>query len=107
MRPRPLAHPPLAIGPSQAPGCLSGTLCGSPLYAAPELMTEGAADEGYNAGRSDIWSCGVILYALLASALPFDGDDINSLVRLIQRGTPNAPVPAERGEAAAQVFSQS
>ena len=42
---------------------------------------------------------------LLASALPFDGDDINSLVRLIQRGTPNAPVPAERGEAAAQVIS--
>ena len=31
------------------------------------------------------------------------GDDINSLVRLIQRGTPNAPVPAERGEAAAQL----
>jgi len=60
------------------------TLCGSPLYAAPELMTEGAAVEGYKAEKSDIWSCGVILYALLASALPFDADDINALVRLIQ-----------------------
>ena len=47
---------------------LSLTFCGSPLYAAPELMTDGAAPDGYDASRSDVWSCGVILYALLCSA---------------------------------------
>jgi len=44
-----------------APGNLSGTFCGSPLYAAPELMTDGASPDGYDASKSDIWSCGVIL----------------------------------------------
>ena len=81
-----------------SPGNLSGTFCGSPLYAAPELMTDGAAPDGYDASRSDVWSCGVILYALLCSALPFDADEIHTLVRLIQLGTPCSPVPAVRGE---------
>jgi 5'-AMP-activated protein kinase catalytic alpha subunit len=84
-------------------GGLSSTFCGSPLYAAPELMTTGAAPDGYDAGKSDVWSCGVVLYALLASALPFDADDICALVRLIQNGVPNSPVPAARGSAAAEL----
>jgi len=52
----------------------SATHCGSPLYAAPELMGAGPAprsDGNYDASKSDIWSCGVILYGLLASRLPF------------------------------------
>ena len=87
------------------PSNLSATFCGSPLYAAPELMTAGAAPDGYDASKSDVWSCGVILYALLASALPFDAEDICALVRLIQRGVPNSPVPEERGLAAASLVS--
>jgi len=75
------------------PSSLSSTFCGSPLYAAPELMTAGAAPDGYDASKSDVWSCGVICYALLTSALPFDAEDISTLVRLIQRGVPNSPVP--------------
>ena len=55
----------------------SKTYCGSPLYAAPELLS-GARDAGYDASKSDMWSCGVILYALLASALPFDADDMQA-----------------------------
>lgn len=86
-----------------APGGLSGTFCGSPLYAAPELMTTGAAPEGYDASKSDIWSCGVILYALLSSALPFDADDIGALVRLIQLGVPTAPVHDSRSEHAKEL----
>ena len=82
---------------------LSGTFCGSPLYAAPELMTTGACPDGYDASRSDIYSCGVVLYALLASCLPFDADDIHSLVRMIQEGTPSAPVPKARGEDASEL----
>mmetsp|Transcript_37559 Transcript_37559/g.123945 ORF Transcript_37559/g.123945 Transcript_37559/m.123945 type:complete len:481 (-) Transcript_37559:28-1470(-) len=85
------------------PNSLSGTLCGSPLYAAPELMTEGAALDGYDATKTDIWSCGVILYALLASALPFDAGDVHALVRLIQLGKPTSPVPPERGADAEQL----
>ncbi|KAL1530569.1 hypothetical protein AB1Y20_001470 [Prymnesium parvum] len=79
-----------------SPSGLSGTRCGSPLYAAPELMTDGAAPAGYNASKSDVWSAGVILYALLASALPFDAEDIGALVRLIQWGVPNSPLPDSR-----------
>ena len=87
------------------PSQLSATFCGSPLYAAPELMTTGAAPDGYDASKSDVWSCGVILYALLASALPFDADDICALVRLIQQGVPNSPVPESRGPLAAQLVA--
>ncbi len=66
---------------------LMQTSCGSPCYAAPELViSEGA----YVGSAVDIWSCGVILYAVLAGYLPFDddpanpdGDDINLLYKYI------------------------
>ena len=45
----------------------------------------------------------MVLYALLASCLPFDADDIQSLVRMIQEGTPSAPVPKARGEDASEL----
>lgn len=66
---------------------LMGTSCGSPCYAAPELViSEGL----YTGSAVDIWSCGVILYAMLSGYLPFDddpsnpdGDNINLLYRYI------------------------
>lgn len=48
-------------------------------------------------------TAGVILYALLASALPFDAGDVHALVRLIQLGKPTSPVPPERGADAEQL----
>ena len=90
----------------KTPGDYSLTFCGSPLYAAPELMTAGKAPDGYDASKSDMWSCGVVLYALLCSALPFDASDITTLVRLIQKGEPIAPVPKSRGEPAKSLVTR-
>ncbi|KAL1682189.1 CAMK/CAMKL/Kin4 protein kinase [Schizophyllum commune] len=66
---------------------LMQTSCGSPCYAAPELVVS----EGLYVGSAvDVWSCGVILYAMLAGYLPFDddpanpdGDNINLLYKYI------------------------
>lgn len=66
---------------------LMQTSCGSPCYAAPELVI---SEGSYVGSAVDIWSCGVILYAMLAGYLPFDddpanpdGDNINLLYRYI------------------------
>lgn len=53
---------------------LMKTSCGSPCYAAPELVLK---NEPYEARKVDVWSCGVILYAMLAGYLPFDDDPEN------------------------------
>lgn len=50
------------------------TSCGSPCYAAPELvMNQGC----YVGPAVDIWSCGVILFAMLCGYLPYDDDPAN------------------------------
>lgn len=53
---------------------LMKTSCGSPCYAAPELVV---SSKPYEARKADIWSCGVILYAMLAGYLPWDDDSKN------------------------------
>ncbi|NXD32139.1 HSL1 kinase, partial [Spelaeornis formosus] len=41
------------------------TSCGSPHYASPEIV----AGKAYHGSSSDIWSCGIILFALLTGRL--------------------------------------
>ncbi|GMP47955.1 hypothetical protein CsSME_00015481 [Camellia sinensis var. sinensis] len=63
------------------PGDLLSTVCGSPSYVAPELL----ANRGYEGAAADAWSCGVILYELLAGYLPFDDRSLMNLYRKISR----------------------
>ncbi|CAL9731184.1 serine/threonine-protein kinase Kin4p [Monosporozyma unispora] len=66
---------------------LMKTSCGSPCYAAPELVV---TTHPYEGTRADTWSCGIILFAMLAGYLPWDddptnpnGDDISRLYQYI------------------------
>jgi serine/threonine protein kinase len=63
------------------------TSCGSPNYAAPEVI-EG---KYYSGEEVDVWSCGVILYALLTARLPFDDDYIPHLFQKIKKGKYKMP----------------
>ncbi|KAA0035062.1 CBL-interacting serine/threonine-protein kinase 6-like [Cucumis melo var. makuwa] len=63
------------------------TTCGTPAYVAPEVIGK----KGYNGAKADLWSCGVILYVLLAGFLPFQDDNIVSMYRKIYRGDFKCP----------------
>ncbi|KAI1726379.1 protein kinase domain-containing protein [Ditylenchus destructor] len=55
------------------------TCCGSPAYAAPELIQSTA----YFGNEADVWSMGVLLYALLCGALPFEDESMPKLYKKI------------------------
>ncbi|RLV91705.1 Serine/threonine-protein kinase HSL1 [Spathaspora sp. JA1] len=63
------------------------TSCGSPHYASPEIV----AGKNYHGAPSDIWSCGIILFALLTGHLPFDDENIRKLLLKVQSGKFNMP----------------
>lgn len=56
------------------------TCCGSPAYAAPELI----AGSAYFGNEADIWSMGVLLYALLCGFLPFEDENLHKMYQKIQ-----------------------
>ncbi|KAJ4454820.1 putative SNF1-related protein kinase catalytic subunit alpha KIN10 [Paratrimastix pyriformis] len=68
-------------------GNLLKTACGSPCYAAPEMI-EGKA---YVGQASDIWSCGVILFALVCGYLPFEDGNTQALYQKILHGRYRCP----------------
>jgi 5'-AMP-activated protein kinase catalytic alpha subunit len=49
--------------------------CGTPAYIAPEIL----AEEGYSSGIVDLWSAGVVLYAMLYGNVPFKGANMKEL----------------------------
>lgn len=61
-------------------GDLLSTACGSPNYAAPELIS----NKLYVGPEVDLWSCGVILYAMLCGTLPFDDQNVPTLFAKIK-----------------------
>lgn len=68
-------------------GELLKTACGSPCYAAPEMI----AGKQYVGLRVDIWSAGVILYAMICGYLPFDDPDTQLLYKKIMNGEYTIP----------------
>ena len=49
--------------------------CGTPAYIAPEILL----DKGYTGFAVDIWSAGVVLYAMLYGSVPFKANDLAEL----------------------------
>lgn len=69
------------------PGEKLKTACGSPCYAAPEMI----AGKRYECLCADIWSCGIILYAMLCGYLPFEDPNTSKLYKKIMAGEYETP----------------
>jgi len=63
------------------------TTCGTPNYVAPEVIN----DKGYDGATADLWSCGVILFVLMAGYLPFDESNLLTLYKKIYKADFTCP----------------
>jgi len=63
------------------------TSCGSPNYAAPEVIS----GKLYKGPEVDVWSCGIILYVLLCGSFPFDDENTPNLFKKIRGGIYTLP----------------
>jgi 5'-AMP-activated protein kinase catalytic alpha subunit len=76
-----------ALSESKRQDGLLHTTCGTPAYVAPEVISK----IGYDGAKSDIWSCGVVLFVLAAGYLPFQGPNLMEIYRKIQNGDFRCP----------------
>ncbi|GAA5915783.1 hypothetical protein JCM8208_003884 [Rhodotorula glutinis] len=72
----------MGLASFQPEDTLLKTSCGSPHYAAPEIVS----GLPYDGALADVWSAGVVLYAMLAGVLPFDDDNNPALFAKIRSG---------------------
>lgn len=71
-----------ALAESKRQDGLLHTTCGTPAYVAPEVINR----RGYDGCKADIWSCGVILFVLLAGYLPFNDPNLMEMYKKIGKG---------------------
>ncbi|CAH2060037.1 unnamed protein product [Thlaspi arvense] len=69
------------------PDGLLHTLCGTPAYVAPEILSK----KGYEGAKIDVWSCGIILFVLAAGYLPFNDPNLMNMYRKIYKGEYRCP----------------
>jgi carbon catabolite-derepressing protein kinase len=69
------------------PDGLLHTLCGTPAYVAPEILTK----KGYDGAKVDVWSCGIVLYVLTAGYLPFNDPNLMAMYKKIYKGEYRCP----------------
>ncbi|XP_023001416.1 CBL-interacting serine/threonine-protein kinase 23-like isoform X1 [Cucurbita maxima] len=63
------------------------TTCGTPNYVAPEVIN----NKGYDGAKADLWSCGVILFVLMAGYLPFEDSNLVALYKKIHKAEFTCP----------------
>ncbi|KAL3375950.1 hypothetical protein AABB24_002743 [Solanum stoloniferum] len=63
------------------------TTCGTPNYVAPEVIN----NKGYDGAKADLWSCGVILFVLMAGYLPFEESNLVALYKKIHKAEFTCP----------------
>ncbi|XP_057534040.1 CBL-interacting protein kinase 2-like [Amaranthus tricolor] len=68
-----------ALADSNRQDGLLHTTCGTPAYVAPEVINR----KGYDGAKADVWSCGVVLFVLLAGYLPFHDSNLMEMYRKI------------------------
>jgi len=76
-----------ALTESKRQDGLLHTTCGTPAYVAPEVINR----KGYDGAKADIWSCGVVLYVLLAGYLPFHDSNLMEMYRKIGKAEYRCP----------------
>lgn len=76
-----------ALAESKQQDDLLHTTCGTPAYVAPEVISR----KGYDGVKADIWSCGVILFVLLAGHLPFHSSNLMEMYKKISKAEYRCP----------------
>lgn len=76
-----------ALAESKRQDGLLHTTCGTPAYVAPEVISR----KGYDGAKADVWSCGVVLFVLMAGYLPFHDSNLMDMYRKIGKAEYKCP----------------